>query len=138
MKHRNEQSGIDKQGRLKTKRKPAHRHQNNHAPKTQVTKMRAIQIGGERTGATMTHEEFARTVRTEEEQRKQEARTLPLGHGESQVEATSPTQGNVEAEFYEGEPKIQPEVGKITDEPSEVGDELKNKTHSPVESAMAE
>jgi hypothetical protein len=138
MKHQNEQSGIDKQGRLKTKRKPAHRHQNNHAPKKRVTKMRAIQIAGERTRATMTHQEFARTVRTEMEQRNQEARTLPLGHGDSQVEATPATQSNVEAEFYEGEPTIRPEVGKLAEERSEVEDELKNKTYSPVAGALAE
>ena len=86
----------------------------------------------------MTHEEFARTVGTAEKQRKEEARTLPLGHGESQVEATPATQSNVEAEFYEGERNIQLEVRKITEEPSGVEDEVKNKTHSPVESAMAE
>jgi hypothetical protein len=56
MKHRNEQSGIDKQGRLKTKRKPAHRHGNsNHAPKKLLTKTRMTQMPGESVGATMTH-----------------------------------------------------------------------------------
>jgi hypothetical protein len=47
MKHRNEQSGIDKQGRLMTKRKPAHRHGNsNYAPKKQLTKIRMAQVPG--------------------------------------------------------------------------------------------
>lgn len=102
--------------------------------------MRATQIPGERSGATMTHEEFTRTVGIAEKQRTQEARTLPLGHGGRQVETTpgSPSNNNVEAEFYEGERKIQPEVRTITEEPSGVEDEVKNKTHSTVESAMAE
>jgi hypothetical protein len=93
---------------------------------------------GERSGATMTHEEFARTVGIAEKQRTQEARTLPLRHGGRQVETTPGIPSNVEAEFYEGERKIQLEVRKITEEPSGVEDEVKNKTHSPVESAMAE
>ena len=83
----------------------------------------------------MTHEEFARTVGIAEKQRTQEARTLP---SERQVETTPGIPSNVEAEFYEGERKIQLEVGKITEEPSGVEDEVKNKTHRPVESAMAE
>jgi hypothetical protein len=76
MKHRNEQSGIDKQGRLRTKRKPAHRHGNsNYAPKKQLTKKRMTQVPGGRGEATMTHEEFAGTLGVAEKQHTQEAQT---------------------------------------------------------------